>query len=115
MITVYGLKNCETCRKARQWLDGKGIAHRFHDVRADGLDEHTIAGWVGELGHEALLNTRGTTWRGLPAAAREHVDAAKATRLMHEHPALIKRPVFDLGSKRLVGFTDAVKKALVTG
>jgi len=115
MITVYGLKNCDTCRKARQWLDGQGIAHRFHDLRADGLDETTVAGWVTELGYETLLNTRGTTWRGLPEAARANVDAAKATRLMHAHPALIKRPVFDLGGKRLVGFTDAVKKAVAGG
>ena len=115
MITVYGLKNCDTCRKARQWLDGKGIAHRFHDVRADGLDQRTVAGWVKELGFEPLLNTRGTTWRGLPEAARENVDQVKATTLMHQHPALIKRPVFDLGNKRLIGFTDAVKKALAGG
>ena len=115
MITGYGLKNCDTCRKARQWLDGKGIAHRFHDVRADGLGQHVVAGWVKELGYEALLNTRGTTWRGLPEASRADVDSTKATRLMHQHPALIKRPVFDLGSKRLIGFTDAVKKALAAG
>jgi Spx/MgsR family transcriptional regulator len=115
MITVYGLKTCDTCRKARQWLDGKGIAHRFHDVRADGLDERTVAGWVEELGYEALLNTRGTTWRGLPEASRAQVDTAKATKLMHAHPALIKRPVFDLGTRRLVGFTDAAKKALTAG
>jgi Spx/MgsR family transcriptional regulator len=115
MITVYGLKNCDTCRKARQWLDGKHIDHRFHDLRADGLDEPTVAGWVKELGFEALLNTRGTTWRGLPESARAEVDAARATRLMHQHPALIKRPVFDLGKKRLVGFTDGVKKVLAAG
>ena len=112
MITIYGLKNCDTCRKARSWLDGKDIAYRFHDVRTDGIDERTIAGWVQELGFEALLNTRGTTWRALPAAARGAVDAAKATRLMHAHPALIKRPVFDLGRRRLVGFSEVTKKAL---
>lgn len=115
MITVYGLKNCDTCRAARKWLDGRGMTHRFHDLRADGLERRTVADWVNELGHEALLNTRGTTWRGLPATARENVDAAKATRLMHEHPALIKRPVFDLGTRRLVGFSDAVKKLLAGG
>lgn len=112
MITVYGLKNCDTCRSARTWLDGKGIAHRFHDVRADGLDERTVAGWVKELGYEALLNTRGTTWRGLPAGTKENLDAAKATRLMHQHPALIKRPVFDLGARRLVGFSESSKRVL---
>ena len=64
MIAVYGLKNCDTCRKARQWLDGKGIAHRFHDVRADGLDERTVAGWVKELGFEPLMRVpdANVTW-----------------------------------------------------
>jgi arsenate reductase len=112
MIAVYGLKNCDTCRKARKWLDDRRIAHRFVDVRADGLDETTIAGWVRELGWETLLNTRGTSWRGLPPEAREKMDETAAVRLMRDHPALIKRPVFDLGGRRLVGFTEATKAAL---
>lgn len=112
MLTVYGLKNCDTCRKAREWLKQNGRAHRFHDVRADGLDEAMLRAWVAELGYAALLNTRGTTWRGLPEAERRDVDEAAAVRLMLQHPALIKRPVLDTGRRRLVGFGPATRKAL---
>ena len=112
MITVYGLKNCDTCRKARKWLDGAGIAHRFHDVRGDDLDRATVAAWADELGVEALLNRRGTTWRGLSEADRAGADGDGAVDLMTAHPALIKRPVFDLGGRRLVGFGAAERAAL---
>lgn len=112
MITVYGLKSCDTCRKARAWLDGEGIAHSFHDVRADGLDGKALAGWIEELGWEALVNTRGTTWRGLPEAEKTGLDAARARDLILAHPAVMKRPVFDLGTRRLVGFKDEQKTAL---
>lgn len=111
MIEVWGLKNCDTCRKALAWLDAEGIAHRFRDVRTDGLDAK-LGAWIEELGWEALVNTRGTTWRGLPEAEREGLDAAKAKALILVHPALMKRPVFDLGDRRLVGFKDAERKAL---
>jgi Spx/MgsR family transcriptional regulator len=112
MIVVYGLKNCDTCRKALKWLDAEGLEHRFHDVRADGLDAPTLQTWVDELGWETLLNRRGTTWRKLPAAETEGVDAAGAVKLMLNHPALIKRPVFALGDRHLVGFKAEQQDAL---
>ena len=113
MIAIYGIKSCDTCRKARKWLDGEGIAHEFSDVRADGLEGATLDAWIAALGWEALLNRRGTTWRGLPEADRDGVDAARASTLMLAHPALIKRPVFDLGGGRfLLGFGDAERAAL---
>jgi Spx/MgsR family transcriptional regulator len=112
MITLYGLKNCDTCRKARKWMDAEGIAHRFHDVRADGLAAPVIAGWATELGWETLLNRRGTTWRQLPENERENLDEMRAVALMAAHPALIRRPVLDLGPSRLVGFGKAEQEAL---
>ena len=112
MITLYGLKNCDTCRKARKWLDELGIAHSFHDVRADGLSETQIAGWARALGWETLLNRRGTTWRQLTEKEKENVNEARAVALMAAHPALIKRPVFDLDGRQLVGFGKAEQDAL---
>ena len=112
MVEVWGLKNCDTCRKALAWLKDEGIAHIFRDVRADGLDRAALKAWIGELGWEALVNTRGTTWRGLPEAEREGLDAARAHALILAHPAVMKRPVFDLGERRLVGFKGAEQAAL---
>ncbi|WP_108880361.1 Spx/MgsR family RNA polymerase-binding regulatory protein [Anderseniella sp. Alg231-50] len=112
MIDVYGLNNCDTCRKARKWLAAEAIEHEFHDIRKADLDEKVIAGWAGKAGWETLLNRRGTTWRGLPEADKESVDETSAVRLMTAHPALIKRPVFVVGSDVLVGFTADVQTAL---
>ncbi len=112
MITIYGIKNCDTCAKVRKWLTAEGIEHRFHDFRVDGLAEKTVAGWAAELGWETLLNRRGTTWRKIPESDRGSVDGASAAKLMTDNPTLIKRPVFDLGSSRLVGFSDDVREAL---
>lgn len=104
MITFYGIKNCDTVKRARVWLEAEGIPYRFHDFRVDGLTRETLAGWVNELGVETLLNRRGTTWRKLADAAKENLDETGAMALMLEQPAMIKRPVFDLGDRRLVGF-----------
>lgn len=112
MVTVHGLKNCDTCRKALKWLEAEDIDHRFHDVRADGVDAATLAAWAEAVGWETLLNRRGTTWRNLPDGEREGVDEAKAVALMDAHPALIKRPVFETDGGVMVGFTEDVKAAL---
>lgn len=112
MITIYGISNCDTIRRARKWLEASGIEYRFHDYRKDGVDEDMIRGWARELGFEALLNRRGTTWRTLPEAERENVDELRAVELMAAHPALIKRPLFDLGDERRVGFTKSDQAAL---
>tara|TARA_R110000868_G_scaffold10313_24_gene50815 strand:- start:20855 stop:21199 length:345 start_codon:yes stop_codon:yes gene_type:complete len=112
MITVYGIKNCDTCRKALKWLTAEGIEHRFHDFRADGLDTSSLSAWVKDAGWEKLLNRRGTTWRNLSDAEKDGVDAAKAETLMAANPTLIKRPVFETGGNVLVGFTAAEQAAL---
>jgi Spx/MgsR family transcriptional regulator len=112
MLVVYGLKNCDTCKKALGWLKTQGIDHSFHDVRADGLDGDTLARWLDELGHDVLVNTRGTTWRALPEDEKVGLDSTRAQRLIMTQPAIMKRPVFDLGDRRLVGFKDAQKEEL---
>ena len=103
---LYGIKNCDTVRKTRRWLDEHGVEYRFHDFRADGLDPGQLHAWASELGWEALLNRRGTTWRQLPEGQRSNLDEPRALALMLAQPALIKRPVLDLGTQRLIGFDD---------
>ena len=112
MITVYGIKNCDTCRKALKWLDSEGIEHKFHDFRKDGLDQPTVSNWIDEIGIDTLLNRRGTTWRKLPDTDQASVETGNAATLLTENPTLIKRPIFDLGTKRLVGFKTDAQDAL---
>lgn len=104
MITVYGIRNCDTVKKARKWLDGHGVEHRFHDLRANGLEAGRLDAWIRAVGWEALLNRRGTTWRRLPRDVREGIDANTAAALMLEHPTVIRRPVIEHGRQVLVGF-----------
>jgi arsenate reductase len=111
-VTLYGIKTCGTCRKALAWLDVEGIGHAYHDFRKDGLDGATLDAWIAELGWEALINRRGTTWRTIPEKQRENLTPARAKALMLAYPSVIKRPVLDTGGKRLVGFTEEIKTAL---
>lgn len=106
-LTLYGIPNCDTVKKARVWLDGRGIAHGFHDYKKAGIDADTLSDWARAVGWEVLLNRAGTTWRKLPDEAREGVDEAKAIALMVEQPSLIKRPVVTGGARLLVGFKPA--------
>ena len=115
MIRIYGLKNCDTCRDALKWLVAEGLCHQFVDVRKDGVDASEITAWVATLGWKTLLNRRGSTWRGLSDVDKENVDEAKAIKLMLEHPALIKRPVFHANGAYLVGFKDHQKASLIAG
>jgi len=112
-ITMYGIKNCDTVKKARQWLDDHGVAYEFHDYKAAGIDRKHLSAWVDELGWEKLLNRAGTTFRKLPDAERENVDRDKAIALMEAQPSMIKRPLLDLGKKKLLGFkADQYQEAL---
>jgi arsenate reductase (glutaredoxin) len=113
MINVYGLKNCDACKKATAWLDELGAEHVFHDVREEPLDEKTVSTWLKELGSTTLVNRRGTTWRGLTPEQQANAAAVPAAcTLILEHPALMKRPVFDLGNERLVGFGEDQRRAI---
>lgn len=104
MLVVHGIANCDTIRRCRRWLDEHGIAYRFHDLRKDGLPPELLDGWIAALGWEALLNTRGTTWRKLTPSQRDGIDAAGARTLMLEQPSLIRRPVLDAGGRLRIGF-----------
>jgi arsenate reductase len=106
MLKIYGIKSCNTMKKARAWLEDRGVEHVFHDYKSAGVPEERLRGWVEELGWEALVNTRGTTWRRLPEEDKADLDAEKAVRLMLANPSLIKRPVLDLGDRRVVGFSE---------
>ena len=109
MLTLYGIKNCDTMKKARAWLDAHGQSYAFHDYKTQGISPTTLNAWVQELGWEALLNRAGTTFRTLPEDQKQALDAAKAMALMLAQPSMIRRPVLDLGvldlgAQRLVGF-----------
>lgn len=113
-ITLYGIKNCDTMKKARTWLDAKSIAYEFHDYKASGIDRATLAGWCKSVGWERLLNRSGTTFRKLSEAERSDLNEAKAIELMLAQPSMIKRPVLELDRTLLVGFSpESYAEALV--
>ncbi len=103
-IILYGLKTCDTCRKARRHLDAAGVDYRFQDLRADGVDGERLRRWEAAVGWEQLLNRRSTTWRQLDEADRADLTAERAVALMIDHPTLIKRPVLEYGERVLVGY-----------
>jgi arsenate reductase len=103
-ITIYGIKNCDTMKKARAWLDANGHAYTFHDYKFEGIDKAMLENWAKEVGWETLLNRAGTTFRKLPEGERENVTEKKAIALMLAQPSMIKRPVLDVGGKLVVGF-----------
>jgi arsenate reductase len=103
-LTLYGIKTCDTMKKARAWLDGAGVAYAFHDYKAAGIDRASLERWVAALGWETVLNRAGTTFRGLPEADKAGLDAGKAIALMLSQPSMIKRPVLEGDGKLLIGF-----------
>lgn len=103
-VTLYGIPNCDTVKKARAWLGARGVAYTFHDYKKAGADAGRIAGWVQAAGWEKVLNRAGTTFRKLPEAEREGLDAAKAVAVMAANPSCIKRPVVEHPGGLLVGF-----------
>jgi len=104
MYTLYGIKNCDTVKKARKWLDENTIAYQFHDFRSDGLDIELLTRLEARLGWENMLNRRSTNWRQLDDQQKDDLSLAKAITLMLETPTLIKRPVLDTGEQMLIGF-----------
>ena len=103
-LTMYGIKNCDTVAKARKWLEDRGLTYAFHDYKALGVERPRLEAWVDELGWEVLLNRAGTTFRKLDQADKQDLDREKAISLMLANPSMIKRPVLDIGERRLVGF-----------
>lgn len=103
-VTFYGIPNCDTVKKARTWLDGRGIAYAFHDYKKQGADAQRIARWVDAAGWEKVLNRAGTTFKKLPEADKQGLDAGKAVALMAANPSCIKRPVLEHPGRLLVGF-----------
>jgi arsenate reductase len=114
MIKVFGIKQCSTMQKAFAWLDARPVAYTFHDYKKQGIDTDTLTTWCAQLGWEALVNTRGTTWRKLSEADRLELDQANAIRLMMANPSLIKRPLIVGGKEVLIGF-DAARYAKILG
>jgi Spx/MgsR family transcriptional regulator len=115
MIVLYGIPNCDTVRKARAWLAGQSLAHRFHDFKKEGVPADRLDEWIGQVGWERLLNRKGTAWRKLDASMQDSAhDAAGAKALMLAHPSVIKRPVVEWSGKTTVGFDDA-QWALLAG
>lgn len=104
MTTIYGIKACDTMKKARAWLDAHGVAYEFHDYKAVGIDRPRLEAWARQVGWEVLLNRAGTTFRKLTDAQKANLDQAKAIELMLSQPSMIKRPVLEADGKLLVGF-----------
>ena len=114
--TLYGIKACDTMKKARDWLDQHGVAYQFHDYKTAGIDRARLSAWVKDHGWETVLNRAGTTFRKLADSDREGLDAEKAIALMLAQPSMIKRPILDLGPTQLIGFKpDLYAKALTRG
>ena len=112
-LTVYGIPNCDTVKKARAWLDQNSIPYAFHDYKKLGIDRARLSGWTDQVGWEVLLNRRGTTFRALPPEEKEGLNAARAISVMAAHPSCIKRPVIEHAGGLLVGFDAQVwNKAL---
>jgi len=112
VITLYGIKNCDTVKKARQWLQQHGVEYQFHDFRADGLEQAAVAAWLAELGWENLVNKRSTSWKALDQSTRDNMDAESALAAILAQPTLIKRPLLDTGHERCTGFSAANYQSL---
>ena len=112
MLKLYGIKNCDTVKKARRWLEDHGVEYQFHDFRQDGLDKKQLSGWVERLGWEAVVNKRSTTWRNLSDKEKDIKTNAQAIKLLSANPTLIKRPVTENNKTLLVGFKETEYKSL---
>jgi len=114
-VTIYGIKNCDTMKKARAWLDAHKVAYAFHDYKVSGIERALLERWAAQAGWEVLLNRAGTTFRALPAAKKDGLNEKAAIALMLEQPSMIKRPVLAAGTKLLVGFKTETYEAAFAG
>jgi arsenate reductase (glutaredoxin) len=112
--TIYGIKNCDTMKKARAWLDSHDVDYQFHDYKSEGIGKDSLARWSKDVGWETLLNKAGTTFRKLPEADKENLTEKKALALMLKQPSMIKRPVLDIGGKLVVGFKPEIYEKAVS-
>jgi Spx/MgsR family transcriptional regulator len=103
-VTIYGIKNCDTMKKARAWLDGRGVAYDFHDYKSTGIARGALEDWARAVGWEMLLNRAGRTFRALPPKDQQGLSEKKVIALMAAQPSMIKRPVLDVAGKLVVGF-----------
>ncbi|MEE4185911.1 MAG: Spx/MgsR family RNA polymerase-binding regulatory protein [Gammaproteobacteria bacterium] len=113
MVIIYGIRSCDRCRAALRWFSNSGVAHRFHDLREDGVDPGLLESWLAAVPPDTLLNKRSTTWRALPPARREAATEAEYSKLLQEMPTLIKRPVVVCDKRVLVGYDEAGWTALL--
>lgn len=111
-ITIYGIPNCDTMKKARSWLNDNNIEYTFHDYKKAGVPEKELKKWIKQLGWEALLNTRGTTWRKLDESVRKNVNEKSAIQIMLDNPSIIKRPVLDVDGNITVGFKPDIYQSI---
>lgn len=107
MNTLYGIKNCDTVKKARTWLDKNKIDYAFHDFRTDGVSADQVSNWIGELGLDTLVNKRSTTWKELDENSKNNFNEKNAIAIITANPTLIKRPLLDTGKQKHVGFKEA--------
>ena len=112
MITIYGIKNCDTMKKAIKWLDSHKVDYHYHDYKKQSLDENTLNQWLKKVSWEVLLNKRGTTYRQLPEELKNNIDKNSAKNIMLENLSIIKRPVLDINGDITVGFTEAEYQSL---
>lgn len=114
MITLYGIKNCDTVKEARKWLDNRGVDYTFHDFRADGLSAESVEQWLEVLGWETLINKRSTSWKQLDSQARDSMNTETAKAAIMAQATLIKRPLLDTGQSLFTGFSDASYEKIFT-
>jgi Spx/MgsR family transcriptional regulator len=112
MTRMWGLKSCDTCRRARRWLETRGIAFTFHDVREDPPERDQLTHWLKIVGADVLINRRGTTWRSLSESAKRNIESGDIVPTLEQYPALLKRPILEHGKQIRVGFDPAVYKPL---
>jgi arsenate reductase len=112
MTVMWGLKNCDTCRRARRWLETHEIVFTFHDVREDIPDRNRLSRWLKAVGTDVLINRRGTTWRNLPESVKREIETGDVTPVLEQYPALLKRPILEHGGQIQAGFDPAIYKPL---